>query len=142
MTMMTTRAHRLTPNNFLIPESEVKLALGIKNPDPLVKEERIEKCFYQLQQINTYPNGTQFAAYIQDPSDEEPKRLAVFMIRSEHPKNPLKSVITFNPIEYDTWVEIEKSYRHYAGLSDPIRPIFAGTLRRHMEQITNLKELQ
>lgn len=120
----------------------MQLAIGLSNPEPLVKEERVEKVFYQLQQINTYPNGTQFVAYIQEPSDREPKRWAIFMIRSEHPRDRLKSIYTFNPIDYETWVEIEKSYRHYAAMSDPIRPIFAGTLRRHMEQVRNLKELE
>lgn len=138
---MTMRAHPLTPSNWLVPETEMKLAIGLSNPDPLVKEARIEKVFYQLQQVNTYPNGTQFAAYVQEPSDEEPRRLAVFMVRSEHPKDTKKSIYTFNPIDYDTWREIEAQHRHYAGLSDPIRPIFAGTLRRHLNQVKNLKEL-
>ena len=133
------RAHPLP--NVLVSEAEMKLAIGLENPEPLVKEARIEKVFYQLQQINSYPNGTMFAAYIQEPSDEEPRRYAIFMIRSEHPKDITKSIYTFNPIDYETWTEIERSYRHYAGLSDPIRPIFAGTLRRHMDQIRNLKEL-
>lgn len=135
------RAKPSRPTNFLVTDEEVRLAVGLSNPESLVKEDRIERVFYQLQQMNAYPNGTQFTAYIQDPTDEEPRRYAIFMIRSEHPRDVMKSIYTFNPIEYETWKELERSYRHYAGLSDPIRPIFAGTLRRHLDQVRNLKDL-
>jgi hypothetical protein len=134
------RATKIAQTNSPL-DKDMKLAIGLKNPEPLVKEERVEKVFYQLQMVTTFPNDTTFTAYIQEPSDEEPRRLAVFLVTSEHPRDRLKKVYTFNPIEYETWREIEKSYRHYAGLSDPIRPIFAGTLRRHLEKVRNLKEL-
>lgn len=119
----------------------MKLALGLVSPELLVKDERVEKVFYSLQQMIKLPDGTSFVAYIQEPTDEEPTRLAVFMVTSAHPKYKGRSLITVTSIKYDDWRRVESSYRHYAGLSDPIRPIFAGTLRRHMVQYNNIKEL-
>ena len=120
---------------------EVQVALGLKNPELLVTNERVEKVFYQLQQMVKFPDSTQFVAYIQEPSKQEPNRLAIFMVTSPHPKDNARSVISFNAVEYEQWREIEQSYRHYAGMSDPIRPIFAQTLRRHLQQVKNLEEL-
>lgn len=122
-------------------EDTMQIALGIKNPDLLVPNERVEKVFYQLQSLQDIPSSTKFAAYVQEPTEREPQRLAIFLITSDHPNDSSRSVISFNAVEYSRWVEIEKSYRHYAGLADPIRPIFAQTLRRHMQQVKNLMEL-
>lgn len=141
--MMTTeRPHRLyTPVSVILSEEELKVALGLSNPEPLVKAERVERVFYQLQQVIDYPDRMKFAAYIQEPTDEEPDRLAIFLVTSVHPRNKERTLITITPIKHDVWREIEQSYRHYANLSDPIRPIFAGTVRRHMAQYRNLKEV-
>lgn len=126
------------PSNY---EEPMQVALGLKNPELLVPNSRVEKVFYQLQTLSNIPSSTKFAAYIQEPSENEPQRLAIFLITSDHPNDSSRSVISFNAIEYSKWVEIEKSYRHYAGMSDPIRPIFAQTLHRHMQQVKNLSEL-
>lgn len=119
----------------------MEIALGLKNPELLVKDSRVEKVFYQLQSLISFPDSTKFAAYVQEPSPKESRRLAIFMITSDHPNDKGRSVISFNAVDYDRWVEIEKSYRHYANFTDPIRPIFAQTLRRHMQQVKNLEEL-
>lgn len=130
----------MMPTMTSLPKTK-QVALGLSNPEPLVPDKRVERVFYQLQAVSFFPLNTKFATYIQEPTEKEPRRLAVFMVETPHPKNKKKSLITVNPIDYETWVEIEKSYRHYANLSDPIRPIFAGTFKRHMKHWKNLNEV-
>ena len=114
--------------------------------EALVKDDRVERVFYQLQKLRDFPPGTEFATVLQEPTEREPRRLAVFTVISDHPRQTKraitpKQIITATAMTYERWVEQEKRHRHYAGLSDPIRPIFAGLLRRHLKHYNNLREL-
>jgi hypothetical protein len=121
-----------------------QIALG-KESEPLVADLRVERVFWHLQRLTDFAEGTEFATFIQEPSAREPRRLAVFMVLSEHPrKDPraltVPKIITATAMTYDQWKEQDKTYRHYANLTDPIRPIFAGVLRRHLAHLKSLNE--
>lgn len=122
-----------------------EVALGSKM-DPLIGDNRVEAVFCQLQKLKTFPDDTAFTTAIAEPNDKEPRRLALFVVTSKHPRQNKRAIsaqqlITVTAMPYEKWVEKEKEYRHYAGLSDPIRPIFAGLLRRHINHYNNLREL-
>lgn len=121
------------------------VALGAKDVEPLVPDRRVEKVFYQLQQFRNLPDDTHFATYIQEPSEKEPRRLAIFAVVTPHPRKEKRAatrpnVVTLSAMPYERFAEMEKMHRHYAGLSDPIRPIFAGVLRRHLKHYETLKQ--
>lgn len=116
------------------------------NGEPLVSDARLEKVFYQFQQFREYPQGTAFATFIQEPNEKEKRRLAVFMVVSDHPRKVPRAitprqVITMSAMPLERWREQEKQHKHYAKMVDPIRPIFAGLLRRHMKHYDGLKDL-
>lgn len=122
-----------------------EIALGGEG-EPLVGDARVERVFWQLQKLRDFPDGTQFLTLIQEPNTKEPRRLAIFLVLSPHPKRNARAitphnVITMTAMPYERWKEMEANHRHYAGLTDPIRPIFAGILRRHLKHYNNLKEL-
>lgn len=119
------------------------VGIGAKDSEILVKNERVERVFYQLQKLKDFPEDTQFVTFIQEPSEKEPRRLAVFAVITPHPKKDIRAVarpqiITMTAMPYERWVEMEKQHRHYAGLSDPVRPIFAGVLRRHLNKYNQI----
>jgi hypothetical protein len=71
---------------------------------------------------------------------------AVFMVISPHPrKNKLAlsphQLISVAQMPYENWAEAEREYRHYANLTDPLRSIFAGLLRQHLQKRKALQEL-
>lgn len=118
------------------------------NPEAeaLVNDARMEKVFYGLQRLVEYPAGLSMVATIQEPTDRTPERHAVFMVISPHPKKNKRAltdpnIITVTAMTFTRWQEMNFQHRHYAGLSDPLRPVMAGVLRRHMQQIKNLEEL-
>lgn len=120
------------------------VALGQSN-EPLVSDARVERVFYQLQKLVNFPEDTQFATFIQEPSQKESRRLAVFTVVTPHPSKDKRAamrpnVVTLSAIPYSKWREMEKKHRHYAGLSDPLRPILAGLLRRHLQHYAQLKQ--
>lgn len=121
------------------------IALG-KDAEPLVDDLRVERVFWQLQRLTDFEKGTEFATFIQEPNENESRRLAVFMVTSDHPRKNARAltenpkIITMTAMPYETWKEANKTYRHYANLTDPIRPIFAGVLRRHLAHLRSLKE--
>lgn len=122
-----------------------EVALG-KAGDAVVSNERVERVFYQLQKLRAFPDDTQFLTVIQEPTEKEQRRLAVFLIMSPHPKRDKRAitphnVVTLTAMPLERWREMEKDHRHYAGLTDPVRPVFAGILRRHLKHYQNLKEL-
>lgn len=132
------------------PRPTVKVALG-KYGEPLVKDARLEKVFYQLQRLVKFPEGMQFTTQRQEPieskNDEIPDQpaLAVFIVTSPHPKAGKKGypplITTVSQMRFTKWVEANKEYRHYAFLTDPLRPIFAGLVRQHLERYNNLKDI-
>lgn len=122
-----------------------EVALG-KGGENVVTDARVERVFWQLQKLRNLPDGTEFATVVQEPNEKEKRRLAIFLVLSPHPKRSARAltahnVVTLTAMPYERWQEMEKMHRHYAGLSDPIRPIFAGILRRHLKHYKNLKEL-
>ena len=118
----------------------MQVALGVYG-EPLVKDERLGQVFYTLQRLVDYPDGLQFLTQMQEPSPNEQTRLAVFMVLSPHPRQKEERLITAAATTYAQWQEINREYRHYAGLADPLRPIFAGLLRQHLQHRENLEAL-
>jgi hypothetical protein len=119
----------------------MQVAVGIDG-ETLVKDDRLEKVFYTLQRLVKYPDGLQFRTQMQEPSEQEKRRLAVFMVLSPHPRQKNERLITMAATTYENWQETNRQYRHYAGLADPLRPIFAGLLRQHLMQRENLEALE
>jgi hypothetical protein len=122
-----------------------QVAVGAKDTEALVSNRRVERVFFGLQKVVTFPEDTQFATYIQEPSEKEPRRLAVFLVMTPHPRKDKRAVarpnvVTMSAMPYEQFQEMEMQHRHYAGLSDPIRPIFAGVLRRHLKHYKTLKQ--
>lgn len=121
-----------------------KIALG-QEGEPLVPDSRIERVFYGLQKLVDFPEDTQFATIIQEPNEKESRRLAVFLIMTPHPRKDKRAavrpnVVTMSALPYERWKDQEQNHRHYAGLTDPLRPIFAGLLRRHLRHYKQLKQ--
>lgn len=119
--------------------------------EPLVENSRLERIFYSMQQLVTMPDGTEFATFIQDPNEREETRMAVFLVTSPHPRANTPAMkrakipprlVTVSAMPHDRWREMEKDHRHYAFLTDPLRPIFAGLLRRHMSHIKNMEGME
>ncbi len=131
-----------------------KVALGPYG-EPLVNNVRLDKVFVHLSRlVKQYPSSLRFATQLQDaiPSPDpatikgQPET-AVFMVISDHPKagqGPYPEghvMISLGSMPYTQWREIDKEYKHYASLSDPLRPIFAKLLRDHLDTRKNLEEL-
>jgi len=118
--------------------------------DPLVHDVRLERVFYQLQRLVKFDDFIEFATQLQEPVEGEgggsQGAIAVFMVISPHPrKNKLAlsphQLISVAQMPYENWVEADKEFRHYANLTDPLRPIFAGLLRQHLQKREALQEL-
>jgi hypothetical protein len=136
-----------------------KIALGPFG-EPLVSDLRLDKVWVHLSRLTDYPSGLRFATQLQEPIvSPDPgvikgqEAYAVFMVYSPHPKRGEKDshgaliypedhqLITVGGHPYTQWKEINAEYRHYAGLSDPLRTIFAGLLRQHLAKRKELEEL-
>lgn len=109
--------------------------------EPLVPDSRLERVFYLLQRLVKFPDDCQFVTQLQEPSPNEQRPLAVFMVTSPHPRQKGQKLITAAAVAYSQWKELEREHRHYAGLADPLRPIFAGLLRQHLTARENLEAL-
>lgn len=125
--------------------SGYQVSLGGKDSEPVVPDRRVEKVFYQLQSKVKLPDDTQFATFVQEPNSREDTRLAVFLVMTPHPRKNLRAVqrpniVTVTAIPLSRFKELEAQHRHYAGLTDPIRPIFAGVLRRHLKHYEQIKQ--
>lgn len=120
--------------------------------EPLVPDYRLEKVFFLLQKLAAFPDGLQFLTQRQEPlkhddSNFAQEALALFFVKSPHPS--ASKIVTSTPamlislanMPYSQWEEANKAYRHYANLTDPLRPIFAGLLRRHLDHRKNLMEI-
>jgi hypothetical protein len=129
-----------------------EIALG-QSAEPLVSDSRLEKIFYTMQKVVTWklPDDTFFATFIQEPNEREKVRQAVFLVTSPHPRRKTEAmrraktepkVVTLSSMPFERWREMEKEHKHYAFLTDPLRPIFAGILRRHLAHMKNLEELE
>lgn len=136
-----------------------KVALGPFG-EQLVSDARLDKVWLHLSRLVDFPSGLRFATQRQEPiPSPEPGKvkgqeaLAVFYVYSDHPKAGKKDgegkiiypyghlLITVAGQTYSQWKTADSEYRHYAGLADPLRPIFAGLLRQHLEKRKNLEEL-
>ena len=51
-------------------------------------------------------------------------------------------LITVGDMPLSQWLVADKEYRHYAKLADPLRPIFAGLLRQHLQKRELLEDLK
>lgn len=129
------------------------VALGPKG-EKLVSDNRLERVFYHLQKLVNFPTGLEFATQLQEPLEaggNTQGRLAVFFITSPHPrykaykKNSVlggpEQLISIAQMPYEKWQEADRTFRHYANMTDPIRSIFAGLLRRHLAKFHALDEL-
>jgi hypothetical protein len=130
-----------------------KVALGPYG-EPLVNDFRLDKVYVHLSRLVKFPPELQFATQLQEaipsPDPETIKgqpEVAVFMIISPHPKAGTapyaknQMITTVASMKYTDWKEANDEYRHYAGLADPLRPIFAGMLRQHMAKLKDFEEL-
>ncbi len=118
--------------------------------EPLVSDGRLERAFYSLQKLSEFPDGIEFLTVRQEAIESEEgiqPPLALFYITSPHPR-PNKRVLDVKPtiisiaeMPYDKWLGANREWHHYAHLSDPIRPIFAGLLRQHLDKRHNLESL-
>lgn len=121
-----------------------QIALG-RQHEELVSDARVERVFYALQKLKEFPENTQFATFVQEPNEKEKRRLAGFVITTPHPRKDKRAmvrpnIVTMSAMPYERWQEMERQHRHYAGLTDPIRPIFAGLLRRHLKHFEQVKQ--
>jgi hypothetical protein len=136
-----------------------KVALG-PHGEPLVNDVRLDKVYLHLSRLVKFPDGLGFATQLQeaipslDPEREKGQpEIAVFIVTSPHPKagekgsegqyvyHPDHKLITVGSMPYKLWKEANDEFRHYAGLADPLRPIFAGLLRQHLEKRDGYEEL-
>ncbi len=127
----------------------MKVQVGAEG-DVLVSNSRLEQVFYALQKLTPYPDGLEFRTVRQEAveSKTEPQpALAVFYVTSPHPRvykralDVVPTLISIASMPYDQWMSANREWRHYAHLSDPLRPIFAGLLRQHLEKRHNLESL-
>jgi hypothetical protein len=136
-----------------------KVAIGTDG-ETLVNDVRLDKVYLHLSRLVKFPDELGFATQFQDaiPSPD-PERLkgqpeiAVFYVTSPHPKagKPDKNgliaypvghkLVTVGSMPFAQWREHEAEWRHYAGLADPLRPIFAGLLRQHMQHREGLEAI-
>jgi hypothetical protein len=117
--------------------------------DSLVRDGRVQKVLWALSRLVEVPEGLEFLTVRQDPVEIDGKMqpaIAIFYVISPHPldgkivtKGPLISIAT---MPFQKWVTANKEYRHYANLSDPLRPIFAGLLRQHLAHRKSLEEMK
>lgn len=128
----------------------------LADSDTLVSDERLGKVFNVLSRLvgARIPDGLGFRTQRQEPVENADgmghtqPAMAVFIIQSPHPGAKKNRVIvpalltSVATCPWDQWVEANKEYRHYANLTDPLRPIFAGLLREHLSHRENLEALQ
>ena len=129
-----------------------KVALGPKF-ETLVHDWRLDKVYLHLSRLVKFPDGLGFRTQIQpaikaeDPMGPQPE-LAVFLVTSPHPlagTDPYPKdhqLITVGDMPLSQWLVADKEYRHYAKLADPLRPIFAGLLRQHLQKRELLEDLK
>lgn len=135
-----------------------KVALGTHG-EPLVNDYRLDKVFLHLSKLVKYPEGLGFATQLQEavpatsPEDKGQPELAVFYITSPHPKAGKKNsegkiiypaehkLVTITGMTYANWKTANDQFRHYAGMGDPLRSIFAGMLRMHLEKRKGYEDL-
>lgn len=113
--------------------------------EPVIRDERLEKIFFKLIGLvpTEVPDSIQFATFIQPRTDKTPHEIACFMVKSLHPKqrHPGQELMTIAAVPLTQWKTAEKERWHYAGVPDPAVSVFAGLLRRHLNERKNLEEL-
>ena len=127
-----------------------KIQLGSEG-ESLVRDHRLQKVFWALGRLVEMPENMEFLTQRQEPVEVDgamQDAVAIFYVISPHPSHNNSKVITpaklisVATMPYEQWASANQEYRHYAGLADPLRPIFAGLLRQHMTHRKNLEELQ
>lgn len=127
----------------------MKVQVGAEG-DTLVSDGRLEQVFYGLQRLTPFPDDLTFRTVKQEAVEsgtEKQPALAVFYVTSPHPRvnkralDVKPTIISIASMPYDQWMNANREWRHYAHLSDPLRPIFAGLLRQHLEKRRNLENL-
>lgn len=128
----------------------------LADSETLVSDARLEKVFNILSRLvgARIPDNMGFRTQRQEPVENvdglgtTQPAMAVFIIQSPHPGAKKNRIITpalltsVATLPWDQWIEANKEYRHYANLTDPLRPIFAGLLREHLNHRENLESLQ
>jgi hypothetical protein len=123
-----------------------KIALKLDG-ETLVHDIRLDRVYMHLSKLVKFPDGLGFATQIQpaiptpDPKlfREQPE-IAVFFVTSPHPKAGTgvypkdHQLLTVGSMPMTQWLVADKQFRHYAKLADPLRSIFAGLLRQHLEK--------
>jgi hypothetical protein len=123
--------------------------------DPIVSDQRLDKVWSHLSRLVKFPEELDFATKIQDPvSGEDPLQkeqpaMAVFIVTSPHPKAGKEGSVykkghmlfTVGTMTLHQWRNADLEYRHYANLADPLRPIFAGLVRQHLQKRKELEAL-
>lgn len=121
--------------------------------EPLVNDFRLNKVFVHLMRMKPEVEFLNFMTVLQEPIEataEHPDSqdaVAVFYVTSPHPlagRHPYPSdapLISIASMPYKQWDAANKEYRHFAGLADPLRPIFAGLVRQHLKRTKDFKEL-
>lgn len=126
--------------------------IGIGNGEPLVHDVRLDRIYVHMSRLVKFPDGMNFATQLQDRLEGQPEQ-AVFIITSPHPRAGKKDsdgvivypsehkLISVAAMPYTRWQEADREHRHYAGLADPLRPIFAGLLRQHLKKRHEIEAL-
>lgn len=128
-------------SGILVPAVNKKLG----QLETVINDNRLEKIFYRLIALvrKEVPDTIEFATYIQPLTNKTNQEFACFMVKSLHPKErfPGQQLMTIATIPLSRWRQAEKDRWHYAGVPDPAVSIFAGLLRRHLNERKNLEEL-
>lgn len=130
-----------------------KVALGQSNTEPVVHNVRLDRVYVHLSRLVKFPDELHFATQIQEAippkAGDDPGQppLAVFYVTSPHPKAGSKPypaghlLFSVAAMPLSQWHEADKEFRHFAKLSDPLRPIFAGLVRKHLAARMSMEEL-
>lgn len=128
-------------SGILVPATNKKLS----SLDQVINDTRLEKIFYKLINLvkNEVPQSIEFATYIQPLTNKTDVEYACFMVKSLHPKQRFvgQELMTIATVPLPRWRQAEKDRWHYAGVPDPAISVFAGLLRRHLNERKNLEEL-
>lgn len=121
--------------------------------EPLVNDFRLNKVYVHLMRLRKEVEDLKFMTVLQEPIEADEAHpdgqgpVALFYVISTHPlagQNPYPAdcpLISIASMPYGLWKTANDEYRHYAGLADPLRPIFAGLVRQHLKKTKDFKEL-
>lgn len=125
----------------LVPATNKKLS----HLDTVINDTRLEKIFYKLVELvkHEVPQSIQFATYVQPETEKTNVEYACFMVKSLHPKQRFEGqeLMTIAVVPLARWRQAEKDRWRYASMPDPAISVFAGLLRRHLNERKDLTEL-